>query len=594
MDHDLATFNPIGEELNHGQTLKPQSLIYPATGSGVAEVRVIMSGFVIHGYLGMATCLVKASTLMLSVASGLTIGKEGPYVHIASAIANVVARQSPRHAVSTHREILGAGAASGIAVAFGAPISGVFFALEEVSYYFLSKALLPALAASTIAATGLRLFNGTEKTVVFQVRYSSEWHIMELGLFLLLGFLGGALGAAFIKTTRLWARHVRSRQFLRRSPLGEVALIAVLTGLATFWNQHTKQRPDRLLYELFSDCVDTEDSGFCSSSGFIRSDLPQLLLALIIKAILTTITFDLKIPAGIYIPSMILGALLGRIFGTAVQYPLSIVVSGANSMLGLDIANGGESGFRVVPGVYALLAAAATMCGVTRLTVTIVMIVLELSGSIDYIIPATATVLAAKWTADALEPRSIYDHLTEVNHYPFLSNKSRPTNLGGTLADITPSGQSRHYVDTTDSCLVKASDLCTRLASLRSLGEVDGGLPLLRNHVPVGFVTAPDLAYALDQMLGKDSDEDIRCLLVQDERYDVAVNMPNVVEFRQIDDSTPMSLDIHSSLDLVYECSTKLGVRHICVLKDGKYHGMVYKTAFIQHIQEKRKESSSK
>ena len=509
------------------------------------------------------------------MASGLAIGKEGPYVHIASAIANVVARQSPKHTGSTHREMLGAGAASGIAVAFGAPISGVFFALEEVSYYFPSKVLLPTLAATTIAATSLRLFNGTEKTVVFQVHYSSEWHIIELGIFLLLGFSGGALGAALIKTTRLWARHVRSRRFLRRSPLGEVALIALLTGLATFWNKHTKQRPDRLLYELFSDCINTKDSGLCSSSGSIQFDLSQLLLALIIKAILTTITFGLKVPAGIYIPSMILGALLGRLFGTAVQYPLSIVVSGGNSILGLDIANGGESGFCVVPGVYALLAAAATMCGVTRLTVTIVMIVFELSGSIDYIIPVTVTVFAAKWTADALEPRSIYDHLTEVNHYPFLSNKSRPSNLAGTLADITPSGQSRHYVDTTESCLVKASDLCTRLASLHSVGGLDGGLPLLRNHVLVGFLTAPDLAYALDQMLGKDSDEDIRCLLVQDERYDVAVNMPNVVDLRHIDDSAPMSLDIHSSLELVYECFAKLGLRHICVLKDGKYHGMV-------------------
>ncbi|KAL8770368.1 MAG: hypothetical protein Q9194_005195 [Teloschistes cf. exilis] len=201
--------------------------------------------------------------------------------------------------------------------------------------------------------------------------------------------------------------------------------------------------------------------------------MSQLLLALIIKAILTTITFDLKVPAGIYIPFMILGALLGRIFGTAVQHPLSMVVSGANSILELDIPNGGESGFCVLPGVYALLAAAATMCGVTRLTITIMMIVFELSGSTDHIVPATVTVLAAKWTADALEPRSIYDHLTEVNHYPFLSNKSRPTNLAGTLADITPSGQSRHYVDTTNSCLVKASDLCTRLASLRSVGELD-------------------------------------------------------------------------------------------------------------------------
>ena len=69
MDRDLATFNPIGEELNHGQTLNPQSLTYPATGSGVAEVRVILSGFVIHGYLGMATFLVSLHFFPTSAAT---------------------------------------------------------------------------------------------------------------------------------------------------------------------------------------------------------------------------------------------------------------------------------------------------------------------------------------------------------------------------------------------------------------------------------------------------------------------------------------------------------------------------------------------
>lgn len=123
--------------------------------------------------------------------------------------------------------------------------------------------------------------------------------------------------------------------------------------------------------------------------------------------------------------------------------------------------------------------------------------------------------------------------------------------------------------------MVKASDLCTKLASLHSVGELDEGLPLVRNHVLVGFLTAPDLAYALDQMLGKDGGEDTRCLLVQDERYDVAVNMPNVVDLRHIDAFAPMGLDINSSLELVNECFAKLGLRQICVLKDGRYHGMV-------------------
>jgi chloride channel 3/4/5 len=52
----------------------------------------LLAGFVIHGYLGGRTLLVKAVGLALSVASGLNLGKEGPFVHIASCIGNIVSR----------------------------------------------------------------------------------------------------------------------------------------------------------------------------------------------------------------------------------------------------------------------------------------------------------------------------------------------------------------------------------------------------------------------------------------------------------------------------------------------------------------------
>jgi hypothetical protein len=52
----------------------------------------VSAGFVIHGYLGGRTLFTKAVGLTLSVASGLTLGKEGPFVHIASCIGNIVSR----------------------------------------------------------------------------------------------------------------------------------------------------------------------------------------------------------------------------------------------------------------------------------------------------------------------------------------------------------------------------------------------------------------------------------------------------------------------------------------------------------------------
>jgi chloride channel 3/4/5 len=116
---------------------------YSAAGSGVAEVKVILSGFVLHGYLGVRTLVIKTLGLILSVASGLSLGKEGPYVHISTALGNIACRIFSKYSRNDgkRREILSASAACGVAVAFGAPIGGVLFSLEEVSYYFPSKTL---------------------------------------------------------------------------------------------------------------------------------------------------------------------------------------------------------------------------------------------------------------------------------------------------------------------------------------------------------------------------------------------------------------------------------------------------------------------
>lgn len=111
-------------------------LMYYAAGSGIPEIKCILSGFVLRGYLGGWTLLVKAVGLTLSVASGLSLGKEGPMVHIASCVANILSRFFKRYDQNEgkRREIISSACAAGVAVAFGSPLGGVLFSLEEVSY----------------------------------------------------------------------------------------------------------------------------------------------------------------------------------------------------------------------------------------------------------------------------------------------------------------------------------------------------------------------------------------------------------------------------------------------------------------------------
>lgn len=349
-------------------------------------------------------------------------------------------------------------------------------------------------------------------------------------IFILLGSLGGALGALFIKASRVWAQTFRRIPVIKRWPVFEVVLVALVTGLVSFWNRYTKLAVTELLFELASPCAPGDPSGLCpKDKEQIVDVLRYLCLAFIIKSLLTTITFGIKVPAGIYVPSMVVGGLLGRIVGHCVQY-LVLAYPGAAIFDACPQDEGLES--CVTPGVYALVAAGATMCGVTRLSVTLAVILFELTGSLDHVLPFSLSVLVAKWTADALEPLSIYvsggcfernsnagfrlmcaqDLLTDMNSYPFLDNKLRP-NFTTDLAEITPRIRPERMIDITNSPLVWAETLRRKLEYLHNAGELDGGLPIVRSGVLVGLIPAPDLEFALDKL---DNEYECLCLMATD------------------------------------------------------------------------------
>ncbi|KAK8031151.1 chloride channel [Apiospora arundinis] len=600
LDENLAAVNPSQQEDSENdddsdenvsprhvaeEEVVPPMVYYSAAGSGVAEVRVILSGFVLHGFLGFKTLVIKSAGLVLSVASGLSLGKEGPYVHIATCIGNIACRMFSKYDRNDgkRREVLSAAAAAGVVVAFGAPLGGVLFGLEEVAYFFPAKTLFRTFFCCIIAALSLKFLNpyGTHKIVMFEVRYTAEWEYFEIVSFVLCGILGGALGALFIKASRRWAVTFRKIPVIKRYPMVEVIMVALVTGLIGYWNVLTKLPVAKLLLNLAAPCDDEtrDELDLCPTSiDEIPAILGTLIAAFFIKSFLTTITFGIKVPAGIYVPSMVVGGLLGRIVGHCVQW---IVLKFPHWALWGTCPIFAD-GSCIQPGVYGLIAAGSTMCGVTRLSVTLAVILFELTGSLDYVLPFSLAILVAKWTADAIEPLSIYDLLTEMNSYPFLDNKHKPI-FTSDLADIVPRVRSHRIVDITNSPLIPASSLRAKLETLHRMGELDGGLPILRNGVLVGLIPAPDLEYALDQL----EDESTQlCLMADvpsiDDDDDEGGRDPT--DFTPYIDPAPVALDIKSPMDLVYECFVKLGLRYICVLKDGRYAGMTHKKQFVKYM----------
>lgn len=159
-----------------------------------------------------------------------------------------------------------------------------------------------------------------------------------------------------------------------------------------------------------------------------------------------------------------------------------------------------------------------------------------------------------------------------MNSYPFLDNKHKPV-FTGDLGDIVPRVRRERVIDITTSPLVPASSLRSKLEILHRAGELDGGLPILRHEALVGLIPAPDLEFALDQL---EDEQTSLCLMDRvpsiDDDDDTEIDP---TDFTQYIDPAPVSLDIRSPMDLVYECFVKLGLRYICALKDGRYRGMV-------------------
>lgn len=232
-----------------------------AAGSGISEIKCIIAGFVMKGFLGFWTLLIKSIGLPLAIASGLSVGKEGPSVHYAVCTGNVISRlfdKYRRNAAKT-REILSACAAAGVAVAFGSPIGGVLFSLEEMSNHFPLKTLWRSYFCALVATAALAAMNPfrTGQLVMFTVKYDRSWHFFEVIFYVILGIFGGLYGA-FVMKWNLRAQAFRKR-YLSKYPMLEATLLALFTAIVCYPNMFLRIDMTESMEILFRECEGGHD-----------------------------------------------------------------------------------------------------------------------------------------------------------------------------------------------------------------------------------------------------------------------------------------------------------------------------------------------
>ncbi|KAM3850402.1 chloride channel protein 1-like [Diretmus argenteus] len=407
-----------------------------AIGSGIPELKTILRGVVLKEYLTLKAFIAKVIGLTAGLGSGMPVGKEGPFVHIASICAAVLSRfmsifsgvyENPYG----YTDILTVGCAVGVGCCFGTPLGGVLFSIEVTSTYFAVRNYWRGYFAATFSAFIFRVLSVWNKdavtiTALFKTNFRMDFpfDLQELPAFAIIGISCGFLGAFFVYLNRqvvlFMRRQTALTRFLTKHRLiypGAVTLIIATFTFPPGFGQFMagELMPRECINSLFDNFTWTKISGSPIPPDLGRSAVwlhPRvsvfviLLLFFIMKFWMSAVSTTMPIPSGAFMPVFILGAAFGRLVGEimATLFPNGILFDGIV--------------YRILPGGYAVIGAAA-MTGAVTHTVSTAVICFELTGQISHILPMMVAVILANMVAQGLQP-SLYDSIIQVKKLPYL------------------------------------------------------------------------------------------------------------------------------------------------------------------------------
>ncbi|KAM9004397.1 chloride channel protein 2 isoform 2-T2 [Sarcophilus harrisii] len=387
------------------QILAPQ-----AVGSGIPEMKTILRGVVLKEYLTLKTLVAKVIGLTCALGSGMPLGKENE---------------------SRNTEMLAAACAVGVGCCFAAPIGGVLFSIEVTSTFFAVRNYWRGFFAATFSAFIFRVlavWNRDEETItaLFKTRFRLDFpfDLQELPAFAVIGIASGFGGALFVYLNRKIVQVMRKQKtinrFLMKKRLLFPALVTLLISTLTFPPGFGQFMAGQLsqketLVTLFDNRTwvrqgIVEDLEMPSTSQAWSPPRANVFLTLVIfilmKFWMSALATTIPVPCGAFMPVFVIGAAFGRLVGEsmAAWFPDGIHTDGST--------------YRIVPGGYAVVGAAALSGAVTH-TVSTAVIVFELTGQIAHILPVMIAVILANAVAQSLQP-SLYDSIIRIKKLPYL------------------------------------------------------------------------------------------------------------------------------------------------------------------------------
>jgi chloride channel 3/4/5 len=349
-------------------------------------------------------------------------------------------------------------------------------------------------------------------------------------------------------------------------PVIQVMLVALLTALVNYPNFYMRAQSSELVYSLFAECSKVLDDqfGLCKTGSATANTVFLLIFAAILGFFLASITFGLQIPAGIILPSMAIGALFGRAVGIVMEIWVH------NHPTFFPFASCEPDIPCVTPGTYAIIGAAAALGGVTRMTVSIVVIMFELTGALTYVLPIMIAVMISKWVGDAFGKKGIYESWIQFNEYPFLDNSDEAL-----IPDIPVSRIMTRIED-----LIVLTATGHTIASLTHILATQPyrGFPVIsdpREAILLGYISRAELEYNLQS-----ATQIPRSLPPETEAFfshQPLADPSTTLDLRPWMDQTPLTLPSRSNLLLTANYFQKLGLRYVLFSDKGVLQGILTK-----------------
>jgi chloride channel 2 len=383
-----------------------------ADGSGIPEMKTVLSGINIYRYFSFNAFVGKVLGLFAILVGGPSVGKVGPYVHISCLICNRLMKinyfSKINKSTSSKNNMLAAAAAAGITLALGTPLGGVLFSIESTASIYIVSNIWKSFFCSVICIFVSKMIQKTQTIMLADIAGLRPISFnSEIILFIIEGVLGGIIGAmiATLVAKIVYIRR-KSKISLLNNRFRYAVIIAVIVSVVTFVVDFLRKTDREIMNMTFAQ-DDTKLKSLLSSNQGLN-----LLAIFIFKFVLAILCLTVNCPAGVFGPIFAVGAIFGRFYGHMIK-----------SIFDLSDAS-----------IYSLVGAACVFSGASH-TLSSALIIFEMTGQTSYLAPLLLATLIANLTAQSLS-MNIFDVLLVIKNLPHLPSIKSQTMYTLTSSDI--------------------------------------------------------------------------------------------------------------------------------------------------------------